>query len=621
MHSPKGLVAFATGVLLIATAGPARPVSAAEAPVVCLAESTTWKLDGSGKKGEVERTRVYVIQGHDERVKALRVVSLFNTYEHHVKSADVRLAGESTRARKWNLDDFQSQPFLRSGSFVSDAELKSLLLRPLQPGDTLSISSRSRIEPFLGFPVVTFADEGITTLRSVLQVRVPSKLNPAYRVWNGAGDPVESVEGDDVVWTWTTGRITPPPEESLGPPLMDLLPTISIGVSKCAWGPSDTWTSLGNSYWEKVSRNVETYDGSIDAPDPMSRLQVCLATVQENVRYVSIALGPGGKIPHKSGETLKRKYGDCKDMAALLLSLLQGGDLDASLALIHTRGPAGLRIDPLPTLQFFNHAAVCGINDGGRYWLDATDNNGTLRTPRRDIQGAPALIVSGPDAGYVRIPLTPAADNRMVRSLALSEERGGTWTGILRMSRTGVFATRTPLALDEPGGSKLLGSYLEDLPFPRRAIRDLQCSQAVRSPDSVCVTGTFALRTLVEAPGAEAGEAIAIPWQTELPLLSLLKSRERRTDLYWPFLHTVTDTVLLTPIDSKGASGSDTTWAFNRGGLEMEVSRTYGPDGLRFVRTVSMTEPVLRVEDWDSAREAYALFLRTSTQPVLLEEM
>jgi hypothetical protein len=57
--------------------------------------------------------------------------------------------------------------------------------------------------------------------------------------------------------------------------------------------------------------------------------------VSKNIRYVAIELGSGGNIPHSADEVLANEYGDCKDHAVLLESLLAAAGIDSSPVLIN----------------------------------------------------------------------------------------------------------------------------------------------------------------------------------------------------------------------------------------------------------------------------------------------
>src|SRR5581483_11937804 len=56
--------------------------------------------------------------------------------------------------------------------------------------------------------------------------------------------------------------------------------------------------------------------------------------IKRNIRYVAIEIGVGGIIQHYASAILKNRYGDCKDHATLMASLLAAKGIDSDLVLI-----------------------------------------------------------------------------------------------------------------------------------------------------------------------------------------------------------------------------------------------------------------------------------------------
>jgi transglutaminase-like putative cysteine protease len=106
-------------------------------------------------------------------------------------------------------------------------------------------------------------------------------------------------------------------------------------------------------------------------PTQEARLLAALRFTQDQVRYVGLELGPNSHQPHPPAEVLARRFGDCKDKALLLVTLLSRLGIEAAPALVNTRLKHGVdRL--LPTHSAFDHAIVRARLDGRTYWLDAT---------------------------------------------------------------------------------------------------------------------------------------------------------------------------------------------------------------------------------------------------------
>ncbi|MFX4929726.1 transglutaminase-like domain-containing protein, partial [Acinetobacter baumannii] len=54
-----------------------------------------------------------------------------------------------------------------------------------------------------------------------------------------------------------------------------------------------------------------------------------LQFVQEQIRYVSISIGPGAVRPADPATVLERRFGDCKDKTLLLVTILRALGIDA----------------------------------------------------------------------------------------------------------------------------------------------------------------------------------------------------------------------------------------------------------------------------------------------------
>jgi tetratricopeptide (TPR) repeat protein len=140
-----------------------------------------------------------------------------------------------------------------------------------------------------------------------------------------------------------------------------------------------------------------------------------LARMSDEVRYTGMELGEGGLIPRTPAETLKRRFGDCKDKAVLLTALLRAADIPAYVALLNA-GDDDLDVEEsLPGFGLFNHAIVV-VPGAPAVWIDPTDpyaRAGELPTPD---QGRLALIASPTATGLVRTPESTSADNRVVET-------------------------------------------------------------------------------------------------------------------------------------------------------------------------------------------------------------
>jgi transglutaminase-like putative cysteine protease/tetratricopeptide (TPR) repeat protein len=104
---------------------------------------------------------------------------------------------------------------------------------------------------------------------------------------------------------------------------------------------------------------------------PEEQVANALHFVQEEIRYLSESIGTNAYLPHVPSEVFRKRYGDCKDKAYLLVTLVRAMGYEAYPVLVSTSQRQKLP-ERLPGSQVFDHAIVLVVIDGESFWLDAT---------------------------------------------------------------------------------------------------------------------------------------------------------------------------------------------------------------------------------------------------------
>jgi hypothetical protein len=121
-------------------------------------------------------------------------------------------------------------------------------------------------------------------------------------------------------------------------------------------------------------------------PGETARLLAVLRFVQREVRYLGVETGRNTHAPNPPALVFARRFGDCKDKALLMLSMLSRLGIEGHPALVNTRSRRGIA-ERLPTPSAFDHVIVRARADGQDYWLD----------PTRPTQEAEAAYLYQPD--------------------------------------------------------------------------------------------------------------------------------------------------------------------------------------------------------------------------------
>ena len=105
--------------------------------------------------------------------------------------------------------------------------------------------------------------------------------------------------------------------------------------------------------------------------DKSSYLLQALRFVQDDIRYMGIEMGEYSHRPNLPDRVLTQRFGDCKDKALLLCTILRANGITANMAYVNTdiKGVVG---DMLPGPNAFNHAIAQVILNNKVYWLDGT---------------------------------------------------------------------------------------------------------------------------------------------------------------------------------------------------------------------------------------------------------
>jgi hypothetical protein len=108
-----------------------------------------------------------------------------------------------------------------------------------------------------------------------------------------------------------------------------------------------------------------------DSASAEARLLAALRFVQDEIRYLGIEMGQYSHQPTLPAKVLARRFGDCKDKALLLTTMLQALGIDAAPALVNSR--SGKAVDSRqPSPYVFDHVIVNVRLAGQTYWRDGT---------------------------------------------------------------------------------------------------------------------------------------------------------------------------------------------------------------------------------------------------------
>ncbi len=197
------------------------------------------------------------------------------------------------------------------------------------------------------------------------------------------------------------------------------LPKDAPAQPQVTFSTGDSWQTIAEGYGKIIDEKAVTKDvqplvnGLVSARTTREeKAAAVLQYLSREIRYTGVEFGEAAIIPHPPAETLKHKYGDCKDKATLAVAMLRAAGVPSYVALLS----AGQRQDveaELPGMGLFDHAIVYvpGTPD---LWIDPTDEHARLgQLPPTD-QGRLSLIARKESTGLVTTPEASSQENRIV---------------------------------------------------------------------------------------------------------------------------------------------------------------------------------------------------------------
>ena len=222
-----------------------------------------------------------------------------------------------------------------------------------------------------------------------------------------------------------------------------------------------TWHELGVWYTQLTSDRVnssadikqEVSALTAAAPTPLAKMQALAGFMQKDFRYVEIALGIGSIQPHPAAQVFAHRYGDCKDKATLMRSMLQVIEVESYYVVInHERG--AVTPETPAHVGAFDHVIVAirlpeGLKDpsviatmnhpklGTLLFFDPTDEKTPFGQIRGDLQANFGMLVSPSGGELLQLPQQPTILNGVWRIGKLTLTLYGDLVGDVQETRVG----------------------------------------------------------------------------------------------------------------------------------------------------------------------------------------
>jgi len=190
--------------------------------------------------------------------------------------------------------------------------------------------------------------------------------------------------------------------EPLQPYFDQILPWVQLGTV------GEDWQSVGAEYLAKIEDKLDASAISerasrlVEGIDSQSRkIEILSAYVQDEIHYEAIEFGRRAYVPKTARETMRDRYGDCKDHSVLLYTMLKAVEIDASIALVNLQQKV---VPELPNTDQFNHVIVTVPTEEGRVFIDTTDKDMRLGQLAPRLMAGNHALVLGDAPELIQMP-------------------------------------------------------------------------------------------------------------------------------------------------------------------------------------------------------------------------
>ena len=315
-------------------------------------------------------------------------------------------------------------------AMYDDSKVASFSMPGVQDGSIIDYSYTITSKPLLPndfSETWLFSDGSFPVKISKFIVHAPSNLKINSQILNAPGlKPSISQHGGTTTYYWAMTNLSDVDREPMMPPDRYVFPMIQVSSL-------GDWQDIAHWYWSLAKdREVITPDlhqvvlqqiaGKTTDEDKAKAL---FYWVEQNIRYVAVELGESAWRPHAAEEVYNNRYGDCKDMATLLVTMLHDAGIKDAYPVLLQAG-SDIPVEPsLPSTEAFDHCIARATIDNKDYWFDCTaEICGFGAIPGGD-RGANVLVVKDNGIGeFDTIPKFQAPDNSLnvVQNVQLNDD-------------------------------------------------------------------------------------------------------------------------------------------------------------------------------------------------------
>lgn len=352
-------------------------------------------------------------------------------------------------------------PKIEGSELISDVKDKLLQIPAPDPGNIVGYEYEEDEQPMVLQNVWVFQRE-IPARELHYSLQLPAGWE--YKAsWINYPE-IKPTQGGNNQWEWVVSDVKAIRQEAAMPPFEGIAGQMIVSFFPQGGASANgftSWQEMGIWYRNltngrrdaspEIAQQVAAITAS--AHTPLEKMKALAQFVQHDIRYVAIELGIGGWQPHPAPDVFAHRYGDCKDKATLLSSMLSRIGIESYYVVINSE--RGSVTPSVPAnVGGFNHVVLAiklpaNFSDpslvatiqhpvlGPLLYFDPTNELTPFGQIGGCLQANYGLLVTAAGGELVELPKQPSSMNGIERTGKLTLDPLGTLTGEVNETRVG----------------------------------------------------------------------------------------------------------------------------------------------------------------------------------------
>jgi uncharacterized protein DUF3857/transglutaminase superfamily protein len=349
---------------------------------------------------------------------------------------------------------------IEGGELISDVRYRILRIPAPDPGNIVGYEYEVEEQPFW-LQNTWYFQETDPVRESHYSLQLPPEW--VFKASWLAHAEVKPDEGKGNVLQWAVSDVKGIRTEPDMPPWRGVAGQMIVSFFPSGEAQNNAfanWEGMGNWYGGLIKGRMEASEPikqevialTAGKPAKLQKMQAIAGFLQHDIRYVEIGLGIGGWQPHASSDVFSNRYGDCKDKATLMRTMLREIGVDSYHVVINTERGSVTRESPAH--NGFNHVILAiklpdEVNDpsliavmqhpklGRLLFFDPTNEFTPFGQIGGYLQANYGLLVTPQGGDLIELPQQPSAMNSIQRVGKLTLDTNGKLTGDIEEVRLG----------------------------------------------------------------------------------------------------------------------------------------------------------------------------------------